>query len=220
MSRPRRWSRRSRLQVGAIILLVILVVIAVAVRTCDGTGAPAGGTVTTAPAGATETSLPTPDTTTVPVATATTAGASATDDSGGRRIDDLTLLEVVDGDTIWIRMPDGSHEKVRYIGIDAPEIAHEDSPGEYLGEEASTHNAELLASGPLSLETDIEERDEYGRLLAYVYAGDVFVNERMVLDGYAWAHDYPPNLSLQEQLWAAHDEARAAGRGVWAEESD
>jgi endonuclease YncB( thermonuclease family) len=44
------------------------------------------------------------------------------------------------------------------------------------------------------------------------------VNERMVLDGYEWAHDYPPNLTRQGQLWVAHAQARAAGIGVWSEE--
>lgn len=130
----------------------------------------------------------------------------------------VTLVEVVDGDTIWVRLPDGSKEKVRYIGIDAPELPHDGSPGERLGEEATAHNAALLASGPLRLDTDVEPRDEFGRLLAYVWAGDVFVNERMVLDGYAWAHNYPPNLARQDQLWAAHDQAREAGVGVWREE--
>ena len=132
----------------------------------------------------------------------------------------VTVTEVVDGDTIWVRMADGSAEKVRYIGIDAPELPHDGRPGEYLGEEARAHNAALLGSGPLSLETDVERRDEFGRLLAYVWAGDVFVNERMVLDGYAWAHNYAPNLAWQDRLWAAHDRARAAGVGIWAGEGD
>jgi micrococcal nuclease len=130
------------------------------------------------------------------------------------------LVDVVDGDTIRVYMPDGREEKVRYIGLDAPEMAHEDSPGEYLGAEAAIHNAELLAVGELVLETDIEVRDDFGRLLAYVWADDVFVNERMILDGYARARDYPPNLSRQDQLWEANDKARAAGVGIWAEGKD
>lgn len=129
---------------------------------------------------------------------------------------EVVLLRVVDGDTIWVRMADGSEEKVRYIGIDAPEIAHNDSPGEYLGDEATSHNAELLGSGPLSLELDVEERDDFGRLLAYVWAGDVFINERLVLDGYARAHSYPPNLSRQPQLQEAQRKAYQAGVGLWA----
>lgn len=127
-----------------------------------------------------------------------------------------TLLQVIDGDTIRVRMADGREEKVRYIGIDAPEVAHADAPGEYLGDEATAHNALLLASGPLRVETDVDERDDFGRLLAYVWAGEVFVNERMVRDGYARAHNYPPNLALQDRLWEAQDEAREAGIGIWS----
>jgi len=130
---------------------------------------------------------------------------------------EATLVEVIDGDTIRVRMADGSEEKVRYIGIDAPEVAHDGTAGEYLGDEATAHNAELLALGPLRLETDVDERDDFGRLLAYVWAGGVLVNEMMVADGYARAHDYPPNVTRQEQLWYAHDAAREAGVGIWGE---
>lgn len=128
---------------------------------------------------------------------------------------ECTLLQVIDGDTIRVRMADGSVEKVRYIGIDAPEVTHGDSAGEYLGDEAAAHNAELLQSGPLRLQTDVDEWDDFGRLLAYVWAGDVFVNERLVRDGYARARNYPPNLAQQDRLWDAHDSAREAGIGIW-----
>lgn len=130
---------------------------------------------------------------------------------------EATLLRVIDGDTIRVRMPGGREERIRYIGIDAPEVAHSGSAGEYLGDEATAHNTVLLKSGPLRLETDVEERDDFGRLLAYVWAGDVFVNERMVRDGYARARNYPPNLARQERLWDAHDEARQAGIGIWGQ---
>lgn len=128
---------------------------------------------------------------------------------------EVELVKVVDGDTIWVRMSDGSEERVRYIGIDAPEIAHADAPAEYMGEEASIHNAELLASGPLHVEVDMDERDDFGRLLAYVWAGEVLVNERLVRDGYARAHGYPPNLARQSQLREAQRKARAEGLGLW-----
>jgi micrococcal nuclease len=100
--------------------------------------------------------------------------------------------------------------------MDAPELAHADSAGEYLGREAASHNAELLQAGPVLLETDVDERDDYGRLLAYVWAGDVFVNVQMVRDGYARAHDYPPNLAHQDELWQANDSACEAGIGIWS----
>ena len=127
-----------------------------------------------------------------------------------------SLVRVVDGDTIVVRMPNGEEERLRYIGIDAPESVQPDAPVEYLGPEASAHNKDLLRSGALRLSFDTEERDQHGRLLAYVWAGDVFVNERMVRDGFAWEKRYPPNLRMQETLAEAERAARAAGVGLWS----
>lgn len=201
-----RWSRTN------LVLLLVVVALAialVAVLTCGPATTESDNTTATEAMTPTDGSAATGD-------TLAADGTTATDDTATAGVE-VTLVEVVDGDTIWVRMPDGSEEKVRYIGIDAPEVPHESSAGEYLGEEATAHNTELLASSPLRLETDVEQRDEFGRLLAYVWAGGVFVNGRMVLDGYAWAHNYPPNLTRQDELWAAHDQARAAGVGVWGE---
>ena len=125
------------------------------------------------------------------------------------------VLRIVDGDTIWVRMADGVEAKVRYIGIDAPEVPHNGSGGEYLGEEATRHNEALLVSGRVSLETDLDERDDYGRLLAYVWSNGVFVNAQMVRDGYAFAREYPPNLARQEELRQAAEAAQRAGLGIW-----
>lgn len=129
---------------------------------------------------------------------------------------EVTLVRVVDGDTIVIKMPDGSQEKLRYIGIDAPESVQPEQPVEYLGKEASLHNASLLDSGSLRISFDIERYDEYGRMLAYVWAGSVFLNGQMVRDGYARAKDYPPNMRYQEFLTRAEQEARDARVGLWA----
>ncbi len=128
------------------------------------------------------------------------------------------VVRVVDGDTIWVEMPDGSEEKVRYIGIDAPEVARDGAAGGYLGDEATAHNSLLVSSGRVRLETDVDERDDFGRLLAYVWSDGIFVNLQMVRDGYARAHDYPPNLAHQDQLRQAGTEARNAKRGVWNKE--
>ena len=127
-----------------------------------------------------------------------------------------SLVRVVDGDTIVVRMPGGKEERLRYIGIDAPESVQPGEPVEYLGPEASAHNKDLLRSGDLRLSFDVEERDQHGRLLAYVWAGDVFVNERMVRDGFAWEKRYPPNLRMQETLAEAERAARAARVGLWS----
>jgi micrococcal nuclease len=200
VSLPSKLGRLSRVSLTSLVVVAALAVALAIVLT--------RGQQTTGPEGA-----PAPSVTAGPGAGGAASAARATGTA-------VTLAEVVDGDTIWVRMPDGSREKVRYIGIDAPEVAHEDSSAEYLGDEATVHNTQLLKSGPVRLETDVEERDEYGRLLAYVWSGEVFINERMVLDGYAWAHNYRPNLARQDQLWAAHDRARAAGVGVWAVTDD
>lgn len=141
------------------------------------------------------------------------AGTPEAIDAGGRA---ATLVKVVDGDTIWVRLDDGAEEKVRYIGLDAPEAAQDGRPGEPLAEEATRYNALLLSEGPLRLVTDAEERDQHGRLLAYVWAGDVFVNEQLILGGFARAHAYPPNLAMQERLGEAERTARSAGVGLWA----
>ncbi len=150
---------------------------------------------------------------------ATALGAPVSSEPGGAppaSSIQVTLVRVVDGDTIWVRMPDGKEEKVRYIGIDAPEVANGATGAEYLGDQATARNARLLGSGSLELELDAEERDPYGRLLAYVWAGGLLVNEELVLEGYARARDYPPNLSRQPQLRAAERSARAAQVGLWA----
>ena len=68
---------------------------------------------------------------------ATTIGAPVSSEPGGTSpasTIEVSLLRVVDGDTIWVRMPDGTEEKVRYIGIDAPEVASGATGAEYLGE--------------------------------------------------------------------------------------
>jgi micrococcal nuclease len=196
-------SRTGRLPGRGLILLLVLVALALAVGIALARGrdeAPAESA----------------DDTVLTTLVSGTGGADGTALAGVA----VTLVEVIDGDTIRVRMPDRSEERVRYIGIDAPEVARAGSPGEYLADEATAHNATLLESGPLILETDVEQRDDFGRLLAYVWAGELFVNERMVADGYAWAHDYPPNLARQDGLWAASESASSAGLGIWALEDE
>jgi micrococcal nuclease len=65
----------------------------------------------------------------------------------------------------------------------------------------------------------VERTDRYGRLLAYVFLGDVLVNEELVKEGLARAHRYGRNAALAARLEAAEHEARAAHRGLWADET-
>jgi len=140
--------------------------------------------------------------------------ASPTAEPVGRAAE---LVRVVDGDTIRVRF-EGREERVRYIGIDTPEIAHGDGEvSEPFGDAATEANRRVLRTGALRLVFDVEERDRYGRLLAYVYAGDTMVNEALLREGFAQVLTVPPNVRHAERFRGIQREARAAGRGLWAE---
>ncbi len=142
--------------------------------------------------------------------------STSADESGGEGR--AVVERVVDGDTIVVRI-EGSSEKIRLIGIDTPESVDPRSPVECFGTEASARTAELLPEGTeVDLVRDVEARDRYDRLLAYVYrASDgLFVNEALARDGYAVLSTYPPNVAHVEALQAAVADARSAGRGLWA----
>lgn len=151
--------------------------------------------------------------------TAGTSGSAASSTSAGLpdrgpaapQTAPVELIRISDGDTLVVRMPEGGEERVRYIGIDSPEL--DDDRG--YGERASAHNARLLQAGPLRLQLDLEARDRFGRVLAYVWAGEVFVNRQMVADGYAYVSTHPPNVRYEGELVRAQREARDAGRGLW-----
>jgi len=126
-----------------------------------------------------------------------------------------TIAEVVDGDTIVIDTA-GVREVVRLLGIDTPETVDPNRPVQCFGAEASARLRELLPVGALvSLHRDREPRDQYGRLLAYIYVDDVFVNELMLAEGLADVSIYPPNDTLRPQLEAAAKKARTASVGFW-----
>lgn len=119
------------------------------------------------------------------------------------------VTQVIDGDTITI---EGGY-RVRYIGIDTPEV--HPVPEAY-GLEAWQVNRQLVEGKEVRLEPDVSETDKYGRLLRYVYVDDVFVNAELVRLGLAEAKAYPPDVKYQEYLENLELEAREAGRGIWA----
>jgi len=120
--------------------------------------------------------------------------------------DTAVVTRVVDGDTIII---EGNY-RVRYIGIDTPEM------GEVFGLEAWQANRELVEGKVVYLERDVSETDKYGRLLRYVYVDDTMVNAELVRAGLAEAKAYPPDTKHQDYLEKLEQEARQAGRGMWA----
>jgi len=128
-----------------------------------------------------------------------------------------TVVGVVDGDTVVIDL-DGSTETVRLLGIDTPETVHPDRPPECFGKQASVRMAELLPASTVVLVTrDVEARDRYDRLLAYVARAEdgLVVNRAMVVEGYASALHIDPNDGMRNELAAAEARARADGRGLW-----
>ena len=125
-----------------------------------------------------------------------------------------TVVRIVDGDTIHVRLGDRV-EKVRYIGMNTPEVHHPTKGEEPGGREASEVNRRLVAGKTVRLELDVQERDRYGRLLAYVWVGDVMVNAELVRLGYAQVMTIPPNVRYQHTFVKLQREAREAGRGLW-----
>lgn len=128
---------------------------------------------------------------------------------------DVVVHKVIDGDTIEV----SRGERVRLIGIDTPETHDPNRPAGCFGIEASRFTASVLAPGtPVRLVGDAEQRDRYGRLLAYVYrrADGLFVNAELLRRGYAQLLTIPPNVAHTDEFAALARDARAGSQGLWA----
>lgn len=124
------------------------------------------------------------------------------------------VVRVVDGDTIHVRI--GARlESVRYIGVNTPEVHHPTRGEEAGGREATAVNRQLVAGKQVRLELDVQGRDRYGRMLAYVWIGDVMINAELVRLGYAQVMTIPPNVRHQALFVKLQRDARDAGRGLW-----
>lgn len=136
------------------------------------------------------------------------------------------VAKVVDGDTIDI-VKDDAVVRVRLLGIDTPEVVDPRRPVQCFGREASAYAHTLLDGTLIAIETDPTQStyDKYGRLLAYVYLPTpstvegpnvIFINERMIAEGYAheYTHDVP--YRYQKAFEAAEASARKARKGLWA----
>jgi micrococcal nuclease len=127
----------------------------------------------------------------------------------------VKVERVVDGDTIVVSI-DGVSEKVRLIGVDTPESVHPDkSKNVPYGKVATSFTKENLEEAMVTLEFDVQERDTYGRLLAYVYLDDVMFNKLLLDEGHAMVSTYPPNVKYVDVFTKAQETARNAGKGLW-----
>ena len=127
------------------------------------------------------------------------------------------VVRVVDGDTLVVEIG-GAEERVRLLGIDTPESVAPRSPVDCFGPEASAATEGLLPAGTaVQLVRDVEARDRYDRLLAYVYRVDdgTFVNLALAEQGFAEVDTFHPNVAHTDDLVAAVARAREEGAGLW-----
>jgi len=119
------------------------------------------------------------------------------------------VVHVSDGDSLVVSL-DGEDERVRLIGVNTPES------DECFGSEATAILAGLVSDRQVAVVTDIEPLDQYGRILAYVYLDDVLINAEIVRRGAALARAYAPNVTLQDTLDAAEQQAQSSQSGLWS----
>jgi micrococcal nuclease len=122
------------------------------------------------------------------------------------------VVYINDGDTV--RLANG--ESVRYLGIDTPEMDYKTFSHEHMAKEAKEFNKDLVYGKTVRLEFDVEKRDKYGRLLAYVYVDDIFVNAKLIEEGYARLLVFPPNTRHADYLLELQNKARENKKGLWA----
>lgn len=119
-----------------------------------------------------------------------------------------TVTHVSDGDSLVVDV-NGSEERVRLIGINTPERE------ECYGSEARDVMVDLVDGQEVLLVADVEEFDQYGRMLSYVYLGDILINAEMARQGAAITRPYEPNTTLQGTLSNAQEQAEERRSGMW-----
>ena len=144
-------------------------------------------------------------------------------------LDAVKFVRTVDGDTIIVEDAVGEQKRVRMIGIDTPEsVAAEEERNNEYGVMASDYTKELLSNTDmLYLEYDVDDDDQYDRILAYVWLEDVsntfneeniensMVNAIIVKNGYGVAKRYEPTVAHDDSLQALTKEARDNETGLW-----
>ncbi len=129
----------------------------------------------------------------------------------------VKLVRVVDGDTLIVNILN-KEEKIRLIGMDAPESVKPNSPVECFGVEASLYLADILGGKELHFVQDSSQdtRDKYGRLLGYIFIGEENLAEKMIADGYAYEYTYDNPYRYQRNFRTAERIARREERGLWS----
>ncbi len=128
--------------------------------------------------------------------------------SNGNGAEKVRVIRVIDGDTIVV----SGGRRVRYIGIDTPEVR---GIPDVFGPEATDYNRRLVEGRTVSLVKDVSKEDRFGRLLRFVYADGILVNAELVREGFAEATAFEPDITYAGCFAALEREAAEAGRGMW-----
>ncbi len=166
---------------------------------------------------------PTPTTTIVVSPTQTPIStpslSTSRDSSQSAALNTYTVVRVIDGDTIEVRIND-VNTKIRLIGIDTPETVDPRKPVQCFGREASKRTSDLLLGKVVVLEDDKTQgdKDKYDRLLRYVFLSDgTNVNKSLIEEGYAYEYTYDLPYKYQVGFKQAQVDAREGNRGLWAD---
>lgn len=149
--------------------------------------------------------VPTPTPMMTPSPTATSTPIPTPSPTPTQETTSAIVSSVIDGDTIKLQ----NGERVRLLGINTPE------KGQPYYEEATNGLKKLVEGKTVTLERDIEDKDQYGRLLRYIYVADTFVNLEMVREGYANVYVISQNTKYSDEFEKAEEEAKIAERGIW-----
>ncbi|PIU41128.1 MAG: nuclease [Candidatus Omnitrophica bacterium CG07_land_8_20_14_0_80_42_15] len=129
--------------------------------------------------------------------------------------DTAYVERVVDGDTVKL----ANGERLRYIGIDTPELKHPNRKISEMARIAKKINESLAQGKEVKIVYDVEKRDKYDRLLGYVFLKDgTFVNAELVKEGYALIMTIPPNVKYADYFLKLQEEARNTKKGFWSYE--
>lgn len=134
-------------------------------------------------------------------------------------IKSVKVTRVIDGDTIEIV----NGQKVRYIGIDTPELYNPQKPVQCFAQAAYEKNKELIEGKLVTLEKDVSETDRYGRLLRYVFLQNpdatseaLFANQYLVSKGYAYVATFPPDVKYSDIFLSEQKNAMNMKKGLWS----
>jgi len=127
----------------------------------------------------------------------------------------FNVIRIVDGDTIVVKVG-SNNERVRFIGIDTSESVRPGTPVEKYAKEAKAFTTKRLEGKNVRLEFDVQKRDTYARLLAYVYLEDGrMINKILTEEGYAQVMTVPPNVKYQQDFIRLERIARENKKGLW-----